>query len=223
MNYINANIPTSIIEKLKISDLILLGRCNDYSFDINLKGEQKKRSIHNFLLNYEKTCMNTQNNDFARLIIRRNLRKIDLVRFKNNLIEMYKIIRVAKTVMNELGTSYNECVYQKAMLYELTLQGFKNPQTENNVQIYYPTKPFDMDNKTAHNKGLTCVGNARIDIGIGNWVLELKAIQSLKKKERGQLYKYLQHTSYDQGLIINFNQNTGDVDWTFQYEKKIGK
>ena len=223
MNYINANIPTSIIEKLKISDLILLGRCNDYSFDINLKGEQKKRSIYNFLLNYEKTCMNTQNNDFARLIIRRNLRKIDLIRFKNNLIEMYKIIRVAKTVMNELGTSYNECVYQKAMLYELTLQGFKNPQTENNVQIYYPTKPFDMDNKTAHNKGLTCVGNARIDIGIGNWVLELKAIQSLKKKERGQLYKYLQHTSYEQGLIINFNQNTGDVDWTFQYEKKIGK
>ena len=223
MNYINANIPTSIIEKLKISDLVLLGNCNDYSFDINLKGEQKKRSIHNFLLNYEKICINTQNNILARLIIRRNLRKIDLIRFKNNLIEMYKIIRVAKTVMNELGTSYNECVYQKAMLYELTLQGFKNPQTENNVQIYYPTKPFNMDNKTAHNKGLTCVGNARIDIGIGNWVLELKAIQSLKKKERGQLYKYLQHTSYDQGLIINFNQNTGDVDWTFQYEKKIGK
>ena len=223
MNYINANIPTSIIEKLKISDLVLLGNCNDYSFDINLKGEQKKRSIHNFLLNYEKICINTQNNILARLIIRRNLRKIDLIRFKNNLIEMYKIIRVAKTVMNELGTSYNECVYQKAMLYELTLQGFKNPQTENNVQIYYPTKPFDMDNKTAHNKGLTCVGNARIDIGIGNWVLELKAIQSLKKKERGQLYKYLQHTSYDQGLIINFNQNTGDVDWTFQCEKKIGK
>ena len=223
MNYINANIPTSIIEKLKISDLVLLGNCNDYNFDINLKGEQKKRSIHNFLLNYEKNCINTQNNDFARLIIRRNLRKIDLIRFKNNLIEMYKIIRVAKTVMNELGTSYNECVYQKAMLYELTLQGFKNPQTENNVQIYYPTKPFDMDNKTAHNKGLTCVGNARIDIGVGNWVLELKAIQSLKKKERGQLYKYLQHTSYDQGLIINFNQNTGDVDWTFQCEKKIGK
>ena len=223
MNYINANIPTSIIEKLKICDLVLLGNCNDYNFDINLKGEQKKRSIHNFLLNYEKICINTQNNILARLIIRRNLRKIDLIRFKNNLIEMYKIIRVAKTVMNELGTSYNECVYQKAMLYELTLQGFKNPQTENNVQIYYPTKPFNMDNKTAHNKGLTCVGNARIDIGIGNWVLELKAIQSLKKKERGQLYKYLQHTSYDQGLIINFNQNTGDVDWTFQYEKKIGK
>tara|TARA_B100001250_G_C19721536_1_gene754091 strand:+ start:106 stop:777 length:672 start_codon:yes stop_codon:yes gene_type:complete len=223
MNYINANIPTSIIEKLKISDLVLLGNCNDYNFDINLKGEQKKRSIHNFLLNYEKICINTQNNILARLIIRRNLRKIDLIRFKNNLIEMYKIIRVAKTVMNELGTSYNECVYQKAMLYELTLQGFKNPQTENNVQIYYPTKPFDMDNKTAHNKGLTCVGNARIDIGVGNWVLELKAIQSLKKKERGQLYKYLQHTSYDQGLIINFNQNTGDVDWTFQCEKKIGK
>jgi len=223
MNYINANIPTSIIEKLKICDLVLLGNCNDYNFDINLKGEQKKRSIHNFLLNYEKICINTQNDILARLIIRRNLRKIDLVRFKDNLIEMYKIIRVAKTVMNELGTSYNECVYQKAMLYELTLQGFKNPQTENNVQIYYPTKPFDMDNKTAHNKGLTCVGNARIDIGIGNWVLELKAIQSLKKKERGQLYKYLQHTSYDQGLIINFNQNTGDVDWTFQYEKKIGK
>ena len=56
MNYINANIPTSIIEKLKICDLVLLGNCNDYNFDINLKGEQKKRSIHNFLLNYEKSC-----------------------------------------------------------------------------------------------------------------------------------------------------------------------
>ena len=223
MNYINANIPTIIIDKLKNSDLVLLGKCNDYKFDIHLKGEQKKKGIHNFLLNYEKIYIDTQNNDLARLIIRKKLKKIDLIRFKNNLIEMYKIIRVAKTVMNELGICYNECVYQKAMLYELTLQGFKNPQTENNVQIYYPTKPFDMDNKTAHNKGLTCVGNARIDIGIGNWVLELKAIQSLKKKERGQLYKYLQHTSYDQGLIINFNQNTGDIDWTFQYEKKIGK
>jgi len=224
MNYINANIPLCLIEKLKIQDLINLGNCNEYKFDINLKGEQKKRCINDFVLNYEKQCIinDTQSYDNARLTIRKNLNKIDLVKFKNMFIELYKIIRVAKTVMNELGTSYNECVYQKAMLYELTLQGFKNPQTENNVQIYYPTKPFDMDNKTAHNKGLTCVGNARIDIGIGNWVLELKAIQSLKKKERGQLYKYLQHTSYDQGLIINFNQNTGDVDWTFQYEKKIG-
>ena len=45
----------------------------------------------------------------------------------------------------------------------------------------------------------------------------------LFEKDSQRLYKYLQHTSYDQGLIINFNQNTGDVDWTFQYEKKIGK
>ena len=30
MNYINANIPVCLIEKLKIHDLINLGNCNEY-------------------------------------------------------------------------------------------------------------------------------------------------------------------------------------------------
>ena len=222
---ININIPTCVITNIKSDNLQLLGKCNNYDFQKDLKGSQKKDAIADFiskfdLMNIQFDNVQTNPNEelIKTIIIRNHLRRIDGQKFKNIVIESSRIIKASKRVMKELGISHRESVYQKALMHELRRSGFNNPQQENYVCLYYPTKPPTMNRKEAQINNMTYIGEARIDIELGDWVLELKQLsKNINTKERGQLYKYLQHTIYTQGLIINFNQSINNVEWTYQY------
>jgi len=160
--------------------------------------------------------INRDQENISRQVISRWLKKIDLSQKFKVIGEAKRIITSSKIVLEELGISHSEKVYQKALMVELTKSGFKNPQTEISVPLYYPTKPSTMDRKEAQKLGYVHVGDARIDIETDDWVLELKQIEKLNFKEKGQLYKYLQHTVYTKGLLINFNQKSGKIEWCFQ-------
>ena len=222
---ITINIPICALYNIKSENLDILGKCNNYNFSNNLKGEPKKKAISDFITKFECISFDNNQSDYSqghlfikKLLIRNYLRKIDGQHFKERVIEAAKIIKASKKVIRELGISHRESVYQKALIHELRHSGFNNPQSENYVCLYYPTKPPTETRKWAQLNNLTYVGEARIDIEVGNWVLELKQLsKNINTKEKGQLYKYLQHTEYSQGIIINFHQNKNDIEWTYQH------
>jgi GxxExxY protein len=116
---------------------------------------------------------------------------------------MYNLEIIAKRIFNTLGTGFNEVIYQRALELELRLLGI-NYENEINIPIKY--KGFE-------------IGYGRSDIIIKNnedildIVLELKAINVLNGKETIQLKNYLRFSEIDNGILINFNQKTGVVEY----------
>lgn len=90
-----------------------------------------------------------------------------------------------------LGSGYKECVYQRALAYELTSRNL-NVSTEVNVNIYYKD---------------IFIGYERADIVISNpkTVIELKAqSQKISYKELFQTHRYLLDLNLQTGYLINF-------------------
>ena len=232
-------VPASLVLKFNAEQLHLLGLCNNHMFANDaVKGRASKKRdavVNDFLVNFNEVNITPKSDGseirvtfeerrrcLAVLILRWWLRKCNLREAKAVVVEAAKIVKASARVFADLGTDHRESVYQKALQSELLQKGCGNPLRENEVPLYYPTKPPTMDRKEAQKLGYVNVGEARIDIEVGDWVLELKQMATgLNTKERGQLYKYLQHTTYTQGLLINFHQRTGRIDWTYQYQKDI--
>ncbi len=106
-----------------------------------------------------------------------------------------KIKKIAKDIYNELGSGYQECVYQKAFEVGLRLQkiAYENQKI---VPIYY--KKYN-------------VGEGKPDLIIndpkGKIIVELKAIGAkLSQKEETQLRKYMEVLNIKKGILINFPQ-----------------
>ena len=94
-------------------------------------------------------------------------------------VELDFIVRVCQCVFDELGMGHGEKVYQRGIGTILdSLEIF------NRLEVIAPT--YMMDN---------VVGSGRIDVIVGRWVLELKAINSVPSKASGQLIKYLKSTN----------------------------
>lgn len=107
---------------------------------------------------------------------------------------------LCKDIFEELGTGFNEVVYQKALEVELRLCGI-NYERERIIPIIYKEHQ---------------IGIGRADIIVDNQIiLELKAVANLTNsgKELKQLEHYLNYTGIDKGMVINFNQSSGDVDF----------
>lgn len=109
------------------------------------------------------------------------------------LIEKCKDIAI--DIYNELGSGFDETVYQKAFEVCLRLEGMKYENLKI-IPIYY--------------KGFN-IGEGKLDIlvydGGKKLVLELKAINSaLSPKEESQVRKYIELLGLDTGLLINFPQ-----------------
>ncbi len=94
-------------------------------------------------------------------------------------------------IYNTLGPCHSENTYKNALLIELQKAGYKF-QTEVVIPFLY--------------KGQT-VGYGRIDILTEHGIIELKAIQSLKKHDSRQLENYLNYTDSNIGFLINFPYN----------------
>jgi len=106
-----------------------------------------------------------------------------------------KCIAIAKEIFNELGSGFDEPIYQKAFEVELRLQNIKYENIKI-IPIYY--------------KGFN-VGEAKLDLLIFNEnekvLIELKAIVTvLSPKEEAQLRTYLKSLQVADGLLINFPQ-----------------
>tara|TARA_B110001450_G_scaffold131108_1_gene123306 strand:- start:774 stop:1205 length:432 start_codon:yes stop_codon:yes gene_type:complete len=131
---------------------------------------------------------------------------MDLVAIESEIIES------ANYVYLTLGTSHNECVYQKALAIELHHLGYDVVETEKNVPVFFTdTKEF------THT-----IGTERIDIFARkknvNVVLELKATTGTIRTqvEMQQLKKYKHalnrlHIDSHVLFVINFKQQVSEI------------
>ena len=108
------------------------------------------------------------------------------------LIEKCKAI--ACEIFNDLGSGFDEPIYQKAFEVALRLDG-TTYENQKIVPIFY--------------KGYN-IGEGKIDLLIHfeteNLIIELKAIVAISPKDTTQLKKYMELTGINNGLLINFPQ-----------------
>ena len=106
-------------------------------------------------------------------------------------------IRGAVFEVNKLlGHGFLEKVYENALITELRLKGLK---AENQV----PLKVFYKDNM---------VGEYFADIIVENQVIvELKAVERIKKVHQAQLLNYLKATGIKVGLLVNMRYPKAEI------------
>ncbi len=105
----------------------------------------------------------------------------------------YEIIGCAYEVHRILGPGLLESVYQKALVQELKLKGFK-VHSEIDIEINY--------------KGVNVGSDLRLDIIVNDTIIiELKSVENILPVHKKQLLTYLRLTNLQVGLLINFNTN----------------
>ena len=102
---------------------------------------------------------------------------------------VYKIIGAAMAVHTELRWGLLEQVYQEALHIELLDRGIDN-QLEQEITVHY--KHHTLDKKY------------KMDIVVGEIIVELKSVSKLLPAHRAQLCNYLRLTRKPVGLLINF-------------------
>ena len=105
----------------------------------------------------------------------------------NELIEQIKT--ASKQVYKELGSGYDESIYEEAMAIELRERGIPY-EVEHNTEIFYKGEK---------------VGIHRLDFILDEkLVVELKAQAGITKSHVGQTLAYLKTLKLKDGIIVNF-------------------
>ncbi len=100
-----------------------------------------------------------------------------------------KILGCAMKVHSELGNSFQEVIYQRALEIELRDNGI-NFQREYKMHVYYKKQQ---------------IGTRRVDFLVEDIVsVELKAIIELQDVHLAQAINYLEAYDLEVGLLINF-------------------
>ena len=107
--------------------------------------------------------------------------------------KVYKIIGAAMTVHSELNWGLLEAVYQESLHLELLDRGIDN-EREQEIQIYYKKHLLEKKYK--------------MDIVVGDIIVELKSVTKLAPAHRAQLCNYLRLTRKPLGLLINFGEES---------------
>lgn len=103
-----------------------------------------------------------------------------------------KIIGLAIKVHSALGPGLLESAYEKALVYELTKNGFQI-ETQKPIHINY--------------EGMLIEEGYRADIIVNDLViLELKSVKQIEDIHLKQLLTYLRLSGKKLGLLINFNE-----------------
>ena len=101
-------------------------------------------------------------------------------------------------VYNALGPGLLESVYEEALIYELTKEGFK-VESQKEVPIMYC--------------GTLLRSTLRLDLLVNDAVIvELKSVEELKPIHYKQVQTYLKLSNHKLGLLINFNTNNISKD-----------
>lgn len=115
------------------------------------------------------------------------------------------ILYASQSIMSSLGKGYSERVYHNAFCAHLS-QANISYRTEVPCPVMYRGQ---------------CVGTGSADLVLGNMVLELKANKEPASLSLPQLRKYIKSLSDIEnktytGAVINFNQNSGVVDYLLE-------
>lgn len=101
-------------------------------------------------------------------------------------IELEKSV---KDIYKELGTGHRECVYHRALEFELRMKNIPY-ECEVVVPLFY--------------KGYF-LSHMRLDLVVAKkYIVELKATRALKSEDTLQLKRYMKATGIPKGLLINF-------------------
>lgn len=106
---------------------------------------------------------------------------------------VYRVIGASMTVHSELGYGLLEPVYQEALYMELKERGI-DCEREKELRIYYKNRLME---KTY-----------RMDLMIGDVIVELKSVSELTPAHRLQLCNYLRLTHKPLGLLVNFGEES---------------
>ena len=109
-------------------------------------------------------------------------------------LKMEKDLKViCKNIYEELGGGYRENIYQNALVKDLTDKGYDVSMEVERPVMY---------------KGVT-IGKVRLDIVVkdfkNEYIIELKAIERVGKKEMKQIQRYMKTSEKAFGWIINFS------------------
>ena len=116
-----------------------------------------------------------------------------MLKFKQYQDIVYKIIGASMKVHDVLKWGLLEPVYQEALHLELEDRGIDN-EREKEIPCYY--KHHILDKKY------------KMDIVVGDVVVELKSVKELIPAHRAQLFNYLRLTKRPVGLLINFGNSS---------------
>ena len=114
----------------------------------------------------------------------------DLLKYKDL---VYEIIGSAMTVHSELGYGLLEPVYQEALHLELLDRGIENYR-EQEIRIFYKNHLLEKTYK--------------MDVVVGDIIVELKSVSELVSAHRSQLCNYLRLTKRPLGILINFGEES---------------
>lgn len=104
---------------------------------------------------------------------------------------VYQIIGSAMTVHAEMRWGLLEPVYQEALSWELSQRNITNIR-EQEIEIYYKNHRLDKKYK--------------MDILVGDIVLEIKSVVKMLPAHRAQLCNYLRLSRKPIGILINFGE-----------------
>ncbi len=103
----------------------------------------------------------------------------------------YKVIGAIFNVYNELGPGMLESVYEKALLYELSIAGIK-AKSQVSIPIKYKNIKFEV--------------GFRADLIVENSIIvEIKSVDALTIVHHNQLVSYLKMSDKKLGFLVNFN------------------
>lgn len=107
---------------------------------------------------------------------------------------------VAQNIWDELGPGYSERVYHNA--FEVALRKRNIPyETERILPIFYE----------GHN-----IGNLRSDLIVDRTlIVELKSTSRLTDQFRNQIRNYMKLTGINEGLLVNFPDKGGKLEWEY--------
>ena len=92
-----------------------------------------------------------------------------------------------------MGPGYNEVIYHRAFEVALRLSNIMY-ESEVVTPVFY--------------KGLN-IGHGRVDIKLENFIIELKAINTLNNDAIIQTKNYMSHYNITTGIVINFGGKFG--------------
>lgn len=104
---------------------------------------------------------------------------------------VYEIIGAAMDVHSELNWGLLEPVYNEALHLELLDNGIES-ETEKLLPCFYKHHQMEKYYK--------------MDLVVGDIIVELKSVKKLSSAHRAQLFNYLRLTKKPIGLLINFGQ-----------------
>lgn len=104
---------------------------------------------------------------------------------------VYKIIGCAMIVHRELGWALAEQIYQEALCMELFDNDIES-QREVWIKCYYKKRLLKKMYK--------------MDLLVGDVIVEIKSVSALMPEHRAQLCNYLRLTHKPVGLLINFGE-----------------